>query len=66
MIANDDSWVVNKLETSLTGDARVIIYNRRMFIVQATISNKHSCDLYYKTFMIVIYDCKIDNLAKAC
>ncbi len=35
-IVNDDYRVINKLETSLTGDARVIIYNRHMFIVQAT------------------------------
>jgi hypothetical protein len=35
-IVNDDSRVVNKLEASLTDDARVIIYERRMFIVQAT------------------------------
>ncbi len=33
---NDDSRVVNKLEASLIDDARVIIYNRHMFIVQAT------------------------------
>jgi hypothetical protein len=36
MIVNDDSRVVNKLEASLTDDARVIIYDRHMFIVQAT------------------------------
>ncbi len=35
-IVNDDSRVITKLETSLTDDARVIIYNRHMFIVQAT------------------------------
>ncbi len=35
-IINDDSRVVNKLETSLTDDARVIIYDSHMFIVQAT------------------------------
>ncbi len=35
-IVNDDSRVVNKLETSLTDDARVIIYDRHMLIVQAT------------------------------
>ncbi len=35
MIVNDDSTVVNKLETSLTDDARVVIYDRHMFIVQA-------------------------------
>jgi len=33
---NDDSRVVNKLEASLTYDARFIIYDRHMFIVQAT------------------------------
>jgi hypothetical protein len=36
MIVNDDSRVINKLEVSLTDDARVIIYDHRMFIVQAT------------------------------
>ncbi len=36
MIVNDDSRVVNKLETSHTDDARVIIYDCRIFIVQAT------------------------------
>ncbi len=35
-IVNDDTRVITKLETSLTDDARVIIYNRHMFIVQAT------------------------------
>ncbi len=35
MIVSDDSRVVNKLEASLT-DARVIIYDCHMFIVQAT------------------------------
>ncbi len=36
MIENDDSWVVNNLETSLNDDARVVIYDRHMFIVHAT------------------------------
>ncbi len=35
-IVNDDSRVVNELETSLNADARVIINDRHMFIVQAT------------------------------
>jgi hypothetical protein len=35
-IINDDSRVFTKLEASLTDDARVIIYDRHMFIVQAT------------------------------
>ncbi len=34
-IINDDSRVVNKLEASLTDDARVVIYDCHMFIVQA-------------------------------
>jgi hypothetical protein len=36
-ILNDNSRVVNKLETSLTHYARVAIYDRDMFIVQATV-----------------------------
>ena len=35
-IANCTSNVVNKLEDLLTDDARVIIYDRHVFIVQAT------------------------------
>jgi hypothetical protein len=35
-IVNDDSSVVTKLETSLTDNARVVIYDRHMFVVQAT------------------------------
>ncbi len=35
-IVNADSRVVNKLKTSLTDNARVVIYDRHMFIVQAT------------------------------
>jgi len=35
-IVNDDTRAVSKLEASLTGSARVIIYDRQMFIVQAT------------------------------
>jgi hypothetical protein len=35
-IVNDDSRVINKLEASVTYDARVIIYDCHMFIVQAT------------------------------
>ncbi len=36
-IVNDNSRVVNKLEASLTDDARVIIYNHKMFLAQATV-----------------------------
>jgi hypothetical protein len=35
-IVIDNSRVVNKLEASLTDNAIVIIYDRHMFIVQAT------------------------------
>ncbi len=35
-IINDNSRIINKLGASLADDARVIIHNRRMFIVQAT------------------------------
>ncbi len=35
-IITDDSKVINKLEASVTDDARVIIYDSHMFIVQAT------------------------------
>ena len=35
-IVNDDTRVINKLEASLTDDARVVIYDCYMFIVQAT------------------------------
>jgi hypothetical protein len=35
-IVNDDSRVVNKLEASLTENDKVIIYDRHMFIEQAT------------------------------
>jgi hypothetical protein len=33
---NDDSSIVSKLETSLTDDAKVAIYDRHMFIIEAT------------------------------
>ena len=36
MIANDNSRVVNKLETLLTDNARVVIYDHHMFVVPAT------------------------------
>jgi hypothetical protein len=35
-IVNDDSSIINKLETSLIDNARVVIYDCHMFIVQAT------------------------------
>ncbi len=38
MIINDNSRVITKFETSLTDDARVVIYDHHMFIVQVSIS----------------------------
>jgi hypothetical protein len=35
-IVNDDCRVITKLETSLTDDAIVVIYDHHMFIIQAT------------------------------
>jgi hypothetical protein len=37
MIVNDNSSITNKLGASLTDDARAIIYDCNMFIVQATV-----------------------------
>ncbi len=36
VIVKDNFRVVNKLEASLTDDARVVIYDHHMFKVQAT------------------------------
>ncbi len=36
MIVNDDSSIVIKVQASFTDDARVVIYDRHMFIVLAT------------------------------
>jgi hypothetical protein len=36
-IGNDDARIVNKLDASLTDEARVVLYDRHMFIVQATV-----------------------------
>jgi hypothetical protein len=35
-VINDDSNIINKFEASIADDARVIIYDCHMFIVQAT------------------------------
>ena len=40
MIINNDSSIINKFEASLTDDARVVIYDRHVFIVQATREKK--------------------------
>jgi hypothetical protein len=35
-VVNDGSSIINKFETSVTNDVRVVVYNHHMFIVQAT------------------------------
>jgi hypothetical protein len=45
-IINDDSRVINMLETSLTDDARVVNYDRHMFILQATEDCGKFCPIF--------------------
>jgi hypothetical protein len=45
-IINDNSWVVNKLEASLIDNARVVIYDCHMYIVQ--VSGCQNFNLYLK------------------
>ncbi len=54
-IVNDDSRVVNKLEASLTDDARVVISDCHMFIVQATGEFR---SLIYLKMCVCVYVCK--------
>ncbi len=49
-IVNDDSRVINKLEASLTDDARVVIYDHHMFIVQATGHKNNSLGILHLAF----------------
>jgi hypothetical protein len=44
MMVNDDSRVVNKLETSFTDDARVVFCDIHMFIIQATGVTRTICN----------------------
>jgi hypothetical protein len=60
-IVNGDSRVVNKLETSLNDDARAIIYDRHVFIVQATGS---SVGIRTRNLRIMLYFYSYPNLAK--
>ncbi len=56
MIVNDDSRVVNKLEPSLTDDARVVIYDHHMFKVQATGGQSSNLYLNFVHFFNIIVD----------
>ncbi len=45
---HDDSRGINKLEASLTDNARVVIYNCQMFIAQATGgSSPNACQFFF-------------------
>jgi hypothetical protein len=48
MIINDDSNVISKGLKSLNDDTRVIIYDRNMFIIQATVYIHY---FYYETII---------------
>jgi hypothetical protein len=54
-IINIDSRVIKKLGASLTDDARVIIYDRLMFIVQAMGLMLPPGPNVIKLFTVVIY-----------
>ncbi len=51
-ITNDDSRVINKLEASLTDDARVVIYGHHMLIVQATVSKETKVSYHWSQVRI--------------
>ncbi len=56
-IVNDDARIVNKLDASLIDDARVIIYDHHMFIVQATdlIGHLSLAKAYFKFHKIGLF-----------
>ncbi len=58
-IVNDDSRVVNKLEASLTDDARVVIYDRQMLIVQATDLDLPFITCLYVMFLLLFFNNKL-------
>ncbi len=58
MIVNDNARVVNKLEASLTDNARVVIYDRHMFIVQAAAHIRYQSR---KTIVLSCHRCLIDT-----
>jgi hypothetical protein len=54
MIVNDDSSIVNKLETSLIDDATVIIDDHHIFMVRASVFTKFHIYALKKVLTIVI------------
>ncbi len=56
MIINYDSNIINKFGASLPEDTRVIIYDRHMFIVQATGAYAISkSDVIYSFYCVLPY-----------
>ncbi len=54
-IINDDSSIVNKLETSFIYDVRVIIYDCHMFIAQGTVLHGFETISDFQSEVIVIF-----------
>ncbi len=54
-IVNDSSRVVNKLEASLNDDARVVIYDCHIFIVQATVGQSSNLYLNVVHFLTTVF-----------
>jgi hypothetical protein len=63
-IVNDNSRVVNKFETSLTDDARALIYDHHMFIVQAAGDSPFlpKGKIFRKTLKLITLRCKLQNI----
>ena len=61
MIVNYASSVINKLEALLTDDARVIIYDHHVFIVQATDASTTGCNRTpdLENLRFVFYHCAV-------
>ncbi len=56
-IVNDDSRVITKLETSLTDDTRVVIYDCHMFIVHTTVEPLATCQVQLLLLNIWVSRC---------
>jgi hypothetical protein len=53
-IINDDSSIINNLRFKLIDDARVIIYDRERFIIQARAGGKHASILVKRLIFVKI------------
>ncbi len=63
-IINDDSRVITKLETSLTDNTRVIIYDHHVFIIQAT-GGENSIlylNVHFSTPVLIRHLCQLKEL----